>query len=142
MSATEVALEQDLQARGLNAPRLTPDLIEAMIISETYVTIVEPDTNGNDAIVHDTKFLPGVYDVGTVYDSLKCLTICVLVLHNGFSIVGKSACASPANFNAEVGRTIARENARRQIWELEGYALKTRLAADAAASLAHQSFDR
>jgi len=50
-----------------------------------------------------------------------------LTLQNGFTVVGESACASPENFNAELGRKIARENARNKIWMLEGYLLKQRL---------------
>lgn len=55
------------------------------------------------------------------------LTICVIRLKNGFSLVGKSAPADPENFNPELGRQFAREDAIRQIWPLEGYALRERL---------------
>jgi hypothetical protein len=55
------------------------------------------------------------------------LTICVIVLKNGFSLVGKSAPADAGNFDAEVGRKFAREDAIRQIWPLEGYVLRERL---------------
>ena len=54
------------------------------------------------------------------------LTICVLTLTNGFTVVGHQACADPAIFDADIGRRIARENAREQIWQLEGYLLKQR----------------
>ncbi len=113
MSASEAAIERELQGRRLNAPRLTPEHIDAQIIAEEYIG-------------------PGDYPTvqpRLAATALGCLTICVLVLRNGFTVVGKSACASPDNFNAEMGRKIARENARRQIWDLEGYALKTRLSA-------------
>lgn len=62
--------------------------------------------------------------------SLHLLTICVLVLRNGFTVIGESACASPANFNAEIGRKIARENAVQKVWPLLGFALKERLHAE------------
>ena len=39
-----------------------------------------------------------------------------------------SACASPENFDAELGRKIARDNARNKIRALEGYLLKQRLS--------------
>lgn len=55
------------------------------------------------------------------------LTFCVLVLRNGFTVTGESACASPENFDDEIGRKIARQNAVAKIWPLEGYLLKTRL---------------
>lgn len=62
-------------------------------------------------------------------EAMQCLTICVLTLKNGYTIVGKSACASPENYDAELGGKIAREDARKQIWALEGYLLRSKLAA-------------
>lgn len=109
--STEAAIEKEIQAKGLNAPRLTPDFIDNQIAGEYFA--------------HG----PSLFNGAPVLDGLKCLTICVLVMKNGFTIVGKSACASPENFNAELGQKIAREDARRQIWALEGYALRNRLAA-------------
>jgi hypothetical protein len=55
------------------------------------------------------------------------LTVCCLTLENGFTVTGESACASPENFNAELGRKIAFDNAKNKIWALEGYLLKQRL---------------
>lgn len=81
-----------------NAPRITEDDINAAIVDEQY------------------HVFPG-----------SCLTVCCLTLRNGFTVTGESACASPANFNAEIGRSIARENARRKIWAFEGYLLRQRL---------------
>ena len=64
-----------------------------------------------------------------VYESsLSRLTFCVLVLKNGFTVTGESACASPENFDAEIGRKIARENAINKVWPLMGYELKTKLS--------------
>lgn len=96
---SEQEIEKEIQEKGLNAPRLTPSLIDAAIKSEDYH--VFPDSQ---------------------------LTVCCLTLQNGFNVVGESACASPENFNEEIGRKIARENARNKIWALEGYLLKERLA--------------
>lgn len=61
--------------------------------------------------------------------SLPLLSICILVMQNGFMVVGKSAPASAENFNAELGKKLAYEDAIRQLWPLEGYALRTRLSA-------------
>ena len=61
---------------------------------------------------------------------LLLLTFCVLVLRNGFTVTGESACASPENFDAEIGRKIARENAINKVWMLEGYLLKQQLHDD------------
>lgn len=60
-------------------------------------------------------------------ESLKLLTICIVSMKNGFVIIGKSAPAYPQNFNADLGRKFAYEDAIRQIWPLMGFALKERL---------------
>lgn len=60
------------------------------------------------------------------------MTFCVLVLRNGYTVTGESACASPENFNAEIGRKIAKDNARNKIWGLEGYLLRQKLHDDEA----------
>lgn len=97
-------IEQEIVDKGLTAPRVTPAMIDAAIVGEDY----------------------HVFGGST-------LTVCCLTLRNGFTVLGESACASPANFDAELGRKIARDNAKSKIWQLEGYALRNRLAlADAA----------
>lgn len=58
------------------------------------------------------------------------LTICVLRLKNGFSLVGKSASADAENFDVDLGRKFARLDAIEQMWSLESYALRERLAAE------------
>lgn len=110
------AIEQEIQDKGLTAPRVTPDDVEANIVSEWYI-------NAGDGVVPDS-FQPPVPDE----HPLRQLTICVLVLKNGFTVTGESACASPENFDAEVGRKIARQNAVEKIWPLMGYELRSRLA--------------
>ena len=62
-----------------------------------------------------------------VVDPLKLLSICILVLQNGFTVIGKSAPASPENFNAEVGRKLAYEDAVRQLWPPLGFNLRQKL---------------
>ena len=96
----EAAIEAEIQAKGLNAPRLNPQMIDAAIMSEQY------------------HVFPGT-----------TMTVCALTLRNGFIVIGESAAASPENFDTEIGRKIARENARNKIWALEGYLLRTKLAA-------------
>ena len=59
---------------------------------------------------------------------LNLLTFCVLVLRNGFTVTGESACASPENFDAELGRKIARQNAVSKMYSLMGYELRSKLA--------------
>jgi hypothetical protein len=105
-------IEQEIQAKGLTAPRITPDAIEAAIIAEYGFTAAE-----------------GAYPKGAPHHpSLELLTFCVLVLRNGFTVTGESACASPENFDAVIGYKIARENAKQKVWALEGYLLKSKLA--------------
>lgn len=99
-------IEQEIQAKVLTAPRVTPDDIEANIVGEYYFTAGQA-----------TKDCPQ-------FDQLHLLTFCVLVLRNGFTVTGEAACVSPENFNAELGRKIARQNAVSKMWPLMGYALK------------------
>lgn len=99
MSKDEQAIETEVVAKGLTAPRVTPDQVDAQIKGETY---------------HQ---FPGT-----------TLTICVLTLKNGFQVTGESAAASPENFDQAIGRRIARDQARGKIWALEGYLLKSKLA--------------
>ena len=120
------AIEAEIQAKGLTAPRITPSDIEANIASEHYFRAskaVFSDESGAD-IYHAA---PHGHHKGSLRP-LELLTFCVLVLRNGFTVTGESACASPENFDAEVGRKIARANAIQKMWPLMGYELRSRLA--------------
>ena len=120
------AIEQEIQAKGLIAPRVTPSAIEANIISEHYFTASQGDAKA----LEDGAFVGGVIDgvqSRPVPSELDLLTFCVLVLRNGFTVTGESACASPENFDAELGRKIARQNAVQKIWPLMGYELRSKL---------------
>lgn len=121
-------IEQEIQAKGLTAPRVTPADIEANIASEVYFTADE-GVVGKYA-VRLTKDGIGTYpgDLPKRNAQLSLLTFCVLTLRKGFTVTGESACASPENFNAEIGRRIARENAVQKIWPLMGYELRTKIA--------------
>lgn len=124
-----MTIEQEIQAKASNAPRVTPADIEAEIDSEFYFTADE-GCEGAAHLHHDGHFAaPHVirHDDGFAVMSLRLLTLCVLVLRNGYTVVGKSACASPANFNAEIGRKIAREDAIDQVWPLLGFRLRDKL---------------
>lgn len=117
----ENQIEQEIQDKGKTAPRVTPDHIESIIASEHYFTAAQ----GYDKSAAD-NFHDDPYPLATP-DALHLLTFCVLVLRNGFTVTGESACASPENFDAEIGRKIARDNAVQKIWPLEGYLLKQQL---------------
>ena len=123
-------IEQEIQAKGLTAPRITPADVEANIASEHYGTAADM-CDGRFANELARRGI-GVYpnDFPTLPKSLGMLTFCVLILRNGFTVTGESACASPENFNAEIGRKIARANAVQKIWPLLGFALKERLHAE------------
>lgn len=115
------AIEQEILAKGLTAPRVTPADIEANISSEHYFTAAD----GVGGAFASTFGFPSV---PVTLAPLVNLTFCVLVLRNGFTVTGESACASPENFDAEVGRRIARANAVNKIWPLMGYELRSKLA--------------
>jgi hypothetical protein len=110
---TESEIENEIQEKGLSAPRLTPEKIDATIADEAYY--VFPGTT---------------------------LTVCCLTLRNGYTVVGESAAASPANFDEALGRKIARQHARDKIWALAGYALREKLAAWPPAPSEHAAVDR
>lgn len=114
------AIEQEIQAKGKTAPRVTPADIKAAIASENYFTAF-------DGIYGVFQKTGEPFEVGSTTQNLSLLTFCVLVLRNGFTVTGESACASPENFDAELGRKIARENAINKLWPLLGYELKQRL---------------
>ena len=120
MTTNDQTIEAQIQAKGLTAPRITPDDIEANIASEHYFTAAE-GCAGRCAMA--------VQPNGWVQQPLGLLTFCVLVLRNGFTVTGESACVSPENFNAEIGKRIARENAIAKVWPLMGYELRSKLAA-------------
>lgn len=98
MSKDEIEIENEIQRKGLNAPRLTPDHIDAQIVSEEY----------------------GVF--------AGRMTVCVLTLKNGFLIAGESSSVSKENFDEQLGRKIAFDNARNKICAFEGYLLREKLA--------------
>ena len=120
MSDNEI--EQEIQAKGLTAPRITPADLAANIASEHYFTAGQGATFGAADVA-------GTPNEGHPPSALNLLTFCVLVLKNGFTVTGESACASPENFDPEIGRRIARDNAMQKVWPLMGYALKEKLSA-------------
>lgn len=68
------------------------------------------------------------------HESLKVLTLCLLVLDNGFTVVGKTAPADAANFDAALGAKFAREDAIRQLGPLMGFALRDKLMIEPTAT--------
>ena len=118
--ADDSGIEQEIQAKGKTAPRVTPADIEENIVSSHCFTAAEGIDGANSARRNY------VYGIATTEHTL--LTFCVLVLRNGFTVTGESACASPENFDAEIGKKIAYENAKQKIWPLMGYELRSKLA--------------
>jgi hypothetical protein len=106
----DAEIEREIQAKGLTAPRLTLEQINATIATEHYLIVP-----------------------GTV------MTICALVLKNGFSVVGTSAPASAENFDRDLGRKIAKGKAVDQIWQLEGYLLRQRLHDQVGGTIGQQA---
>jgi hypothetical protein len=172
---TDTQVEQEIQAKGLTAPRVTPADIEANIASEHYFTAADagravtndmvsrflswklptdfapdcgitfkPESDYDHPEFSRAKFEPtgtNLFHAGQTkvmlehvmqpqpsHPALGLLTFCVLILRNGFTVTGESACASPENFDAELGRKIARQNAVAKVWPLMGYELRSKLA--------------
>ncbi|WP_254596339.1 Gp49 family protein [Burkholderia pseudomultivorans] len=116
------AIEREIQVKGKTAARVTPQDLEAVVSHAFYFT-------AEDGVVgaHQRRRSSISVEHSSEPHALALLTFCVLVLRNGFIVTGESACASPENFDAEIGRKIARQNAIAKIWPLEGYLLKQRL---------------
>lgn len=105
----------------MSGAKVTPDDLNAVIAHEFYFTAGDGATAAH--VLHganDTSLM-------SVLDELELLTICVLVLQNGFKLVGISSCVDAANFDAEKGKQLAREDAVNKLWPLLGYQLKERL---------------
>ena len=132
MSPTDESIEQEIQAKGLTAPRVTPADIEAEVAAEFYFTAA-------DGVL-------GQSEMGTppaAWTNLDQVTICVLVLRNGAKVVGVNYGAiDRVQHSAGIGREEARKVALEKVWELLGFRLRDELArpvlteADAAADLA------
>lgn len=113
-------IEQEIQEKGLTAPRVTPSDIEANIVSVHY--FIAGDAIQHDNAVHECG------DSGWHLGKTQLLTICVIQMRDGLTVTGESACVSSENFDAEIGRKIARQNAVNKMWPLMGYALNERLS--------------
>jgi len=108
---SETEVEQAIQKKGSTAPRITPDHIDSIIANTAYHKMTD------------------------------VLTICIIQLQNGFTVIGESACASPENFDVEIGRKIAFEDAKAKIWPLEGYLLKEQLYLSSKPIVEYNNFD-
>lgn len=107
-------MDRNIAVKSLG-PRITLATIEENIVSEHYFTAGD-----------------GVHGAVDHPKALDLLTFCVLVMRNGFTVTGESACASPENFDADIGRHVARSSAIEKCWPLMGYELRTRLAQEPA----------
>lgn len=109
------------------APKVTPADIEAEIASEWYY-------RGHEGVIGQQLCDPanpnnghvGIEDENAA-NCLKLLTHCVLILRNGFTVTGESACVSPENFDAQIGREVARRAAVAKVWPLLGFTLRQKL---------------
>lgn len=115
MESAALEVTEKYSAARSTAPRVSLDDMKAKIVDETYFTL-------GDALRGMDTGVP-------LHPALNILTLCVLVMQNGFTIIGKSAPASPENFDPEKGKVFAYEDAIKQLWPLEGYALRERLSA-------------
>lgn len=112
--------EGELEERAV-APRVSLEDVKRQIVHEYCFTAAD-----------------GVRSAGKVTGkmmgraaSLELLTFCVLVLRNGFTVTGQSACADARNYDQDLGERIAREDAVKKIWPLLGYELRSKLSTGA-----------
>ena len=111
------AIENEIKAKGLTAPRVTPADIEANIVQTHYFTA----SDGCHCVYQ------GGPEFQATSNALDLLTFCVLVLRNGFTVTGESFCQDPAKFNAQTGREEARKDAINKLWPMVVYAFKEKL---------------
>ncbi len=110
MESNVESIESEIQRKELTAPRVTPAMIEAVI---------------DPVVAVGYHVFPGT-----------TVTVCCISLRNGFTVTGEAACASPENFDAELGQRVSYDNAKQKIWALEGYALRERLMGKESAKVA------
>ena len=130
-------IEQEIQAKGLTAPRVTPEDIEANIAGEVYFTAADGfegamargELWARDAAAMARGELWARDAAGVVIGpAMAHITLCVIIMRNGHKIVGvNTGSVSDANFDGELARTLARQNAVSKMWPLMGYALKEKL---------------
>lgn len=111
----------------MNHPSVSPEQVDAAVKSVYFFTAADGVVG---AYLKDG--LPAGMQPEEVPQPLTLLTFCVLVLQNGYTAIGSSACAHPLNFDAEIGRNIAYRDAKAKIWPLLGYELRTKLSQEAA----------
>ena len=117
-SSQSETVEQQIQRLQATAPRVTPADVQAAIKSVYFF-------QASDGVLRTVDVSPPHED----FEALRLTTFCAIVLQNGYTVYGKSACASPENYREEVGRRVAREDAEDQIWPLLGFELRQRLYA-------------
>lgn len=134
MKSDSLEATEKYSAAKSTHPRVSLDDMKAKIAATHYFTAAQ-------AIVALGQPLPGtpvLDETGKAVATnspLDLLTICILLMQNGFTIIGKSAPASPENFDEEKGKLFAYEDAVKQLWPLEGYLLRERLHWDKAVSV-------
>lgn len=109
-------VEARLKELGKDGLRVTAAHIESLIVAEHYFTAIDGATAALARMV--------IHRSSESTAALRSLTFCVLVLANGFTVTGESACADPTNFDRELGQKLARQNAFNKVWPLEGYLLR------------------
>jgi len=117
-------VETDLERLNKRLDQPLPDL-SSLRASDDASAAVQKTPNrvtldGMLAKIVDTEFINPA--------SIPHMTICVLLMKNGFAVVGKSAPADGNNFDEELGRKFSKEDALRQLWAFEGYALREKLS--------------
>jgi len=104
-------IEQETQAKGLTAPRVTPQDVEGAIVSEHYFTATDGRLGAISAGMYAGREAPQPHDADLV--PLSLLTFCVLVLRNGFTVTGESASPSLASRPAPARKTSTPSSAAR-----------------------------
>jgi hypothetical protein len=108
--------DQERFARtALSSVRITDEESAAVQKTQHRVTL----DSILEKIVHEDYEHPGRH---------PHMTLCILTTDNGYIVIGKSVPADPDNYDQELGKKFAKEDAIRQLWPLEAYLLRERLS--------------
>lgn len=128
-----LALQDDVNiTEELNALRDPPVALTIGFGAPTPVVSTTPSVTENevDAEIHSEYYINAAEAIGAWAGPTMRLTLCILVLKNEFTVVGKSACVYPELYDAEKGRQLARADAVKQVWPFLGFRLADKRAAE------------
>lgn len=100
------------------------EILDSVVVSEHYFTAAD----GVVGVAAEDGHTLGPHPDAAI-PALGLVTFCVLVLDNGFSVVGIATCEISDAFDAEAFRKAARSNADDKLWPLVWFRLRDKSTA-------------